>query len=358
MSIRVIAEAGVNHNGNLDMALALVDEAAKAGADYVKFQTFRASAIASAGAPKAPYQLAGTDAGESQLDMLKRLELDEAAHRALIKRCDERSIKFLSTPFDLGSLDLLTGPLRQKLIKLPSGEITNAPLLVAAGRSGADIILSTGMSTLEDVREALGALAYGFAGDRSLTPNRDTFHCALTSDAGKAALKSKVTVLHCTTDYPTRFQDVNLRAMVSMGTSFDIPVGYSDHTPGIAVSLAAAALGAKVIEKHFTLDRSLPGPDHKASLEPAELRALVEGVRAVEASLGDGVKLPTFSEMRNMSAARKCVVAARDIKQGERFTTDNLTVKRGNGRVSPFQYWDLQKFVASRAFAADEAIEG
>jgi N-acetylneuraminate synthase len=356
MSVAVIAEAGVNHNGDLGRALALVDAAADAGADFVKFQSFVADELASRQTSKCDYQRATTDAAESQHAMLKRLELDRDAHEWLMARCAERRIRFLSTPFDLPSLRLLTGELGLRLVKIPSGEITNAPLLLAAARTSADIILSTGMSDLDDVRRALGMLAFGYLG-RDERPGADSFAAAFADARGRAMLAGNVTLLHCTSEYPAPFEDVNLRAMDTLREAFGLPVGLSDHSPGINVAVAAAARGAAVIEKHFTLDRALPGPDHKASLEPGELKTMIEGIRQIERALGDGRKVPAPSEIKNIAAARKCLVARRAIQAGEAFSEDNLAVKRAGGGIAPDRYWDWLGRVATRAYAEDEAIE-
>lgn len=356
MSAVIIAEAGVNHNGDLGRALALVDTAADAGADMVKFQSFVADEVVSRQAPKCDYQRATTDAAETQHAMIKRLELDRAAHERIMARCAERRIRFLSTPFDLPSLRLLTEQLGLRLVKIPSGEITNAPLLLAAAGGGADIILSTGMSDLDDVRRALGVLAFGYLGGGG-KPGADSFAAAFADTQGRAMLAKKVTLLHCTTEYPAPYEDVNLRAMDTLREAFGLPVGLSDHSPGINVAIAAAARGAVMIEKHFTLDRSLPGPDHKASLEPGELKAMVEGIRQVERALGDGRKIPAPSEIKNMAAVRKCLVARRAIRAGEAFSEDNLAVKRAGGGIAPDRYWDWLGRAATRAYAEDEAIE-
>lgn len=349
----IIAEAGVNHNGSLDLALELVDAAARAGADAVKFQTFKAANIASAGAGKAEYQKRTTDGEENQLAMLKRLELDEAAHLVLMGRCRERGIEFLSTPFDLESLDLLL-KLGVSRLKVPSGEITNGPLLLAVGASGLPVILSTGMADPGDIRAALGVLALGMTGGTD--PGEAAFGRALASQAGQKALADRVVLLHCTTEYPAPLQDVNLRAMAAMRQEFGLPVGYSDHTQGLAVPTAAAALGACLIEKHFTLDRGLPGPDHKASLEPGELADMVAAVRAVELALGSPAKVPAPSELKNRPIARKSLVAARAIARGQVFTPENLTVKRPGTGISPLRYWEFLGRTAERNYAADEVI--
>lgn len=354
--VLVIAEAGVNHNGDPDMAARLVEAAAEAGADMVKFQTFRADALATAEAPKAAYQNRTCDVGETQLDMLRRLELGLDAHRALVAQCRRLGIGFLSTPFDLGSVGLLAGDLGLDLLKLPSGEITNAPLLLASARAGARIILSTGMAGLGEVEAALGVLAFGYTRPADAASGVAAFEDAFQSDEGQAALAAKVTLLHCTTEYPCPFDEANLRAMDTLAAAFGLPVGFSDHTEGVAVALAAVARGAMVVEKHFTLDRGLPGPDHRASIEPADLAALVRGIRQVEAALGDGRKRPTVSELPNRRVARKSLVALRPIAAGEPFSTENLGVKRPGGGISPMAYWDWLGRPASRAFAANEMI--
>lgn len=351
----VIAEAGVNHNGDLETALLLVDAAAKAGADAVKFQTFTADAIAAAAAPKAAYQRAGTADGESQLEMLRRLELPRSAHHRLAARCREKGIAFLSTPFDLASLDFLVAEMNLSLLKLPSGEIVNGPLLLAAARSGRDVILSTGMSSLDEVQDALGVLAYGYLGRGEPRSRRD-FEAAFASEAGRAALTARVTLLQCTTEYPAPADEINLRAMATLARAFGVRVGLSDHSAGIAVALAAAALGASVIEKHFTLDRTLPGPDHQASLEPLELAALVHGVRTVEKALGSPEKMATPSERPNQAVARKSLVALKPIPAGAALTPDNLGIKRPGSGLSPMLYWETLGRRASRDFAAGEMI--
>lgn len=353
--IYIIAEAGVNHNGSLDLAIELVDVAAGAGADAVKFQTFRADRLAVVSAPKAEYQKSATGRNESQLDMLRKLELSEHAHLSLLAHCRRRGIHFLSTPFDEQSLDLLTRVIKVHTLKLSSGEITNGPLLLQAARSRRPIILSTGMSTLSDVRNALGVLAFGYT-DRGGRPSLAAFRKAYSSHPGQQALRKKVTVLHCTTEYPAAFRDVNLRAMRTMRDAFGLPVGLSDHTPGIAVSVAAAALGACVIEKHFTLDRGLPGPDHQASLEPEELTDLVRSVRQVEEALGSPKKAPAASERKVRKIARRSIVATVDIRKGEPFTELNLGSKRpGTGRT-PFDFWQLLGKKARRSYRKDDLV--
>ena len=351
----IIAEAGVNHNGSLEMAKKLVEVAADAGADAVKFQTFKADKLVSRLAPKAEYQTRSTGSDESQHEMIRKLELDEHAHEALIEHCKICRIEFLSTPFDLESVDLLTGRFDLPYIKIPSGEITNAPLLLKIAQTGKPVILSTGMSTLGEVEDALGVLAFGYLGN--IGPSIAAFRAANCSAQGQAVLLNKVTLLHCTTEYPAPFEDVNLKVMDTLKSAFGLPVGYSDHTEGIAVPIAAVARGAVVIEKHFTLDRTLPGPDHKASLEPGELKQMVAAIRVVEQGLGSGRKHPTPSELKNMAVARKSLVAACTIRSGELFTEENLAVKRPGNGLSPMKYWELLNRRSGKDFIGDEIIE-
>lgn len=351
----IIAEAGVNHNGSLDRALELVDAASAAGADAVKFQTFKPEAVISRYAMKADYQIQTTGADESQLEMVKKLELDLAAHRQIQERCKQRAIQFLSTPFDLESVDLLVDHLHVSTLKIPSGEITNAPLLLKIAHTGKPVILSTGMSSLAEIEQALGVLAFGFVSPNG-QPSLEGFAAIYLSEAGQRALKEKVSLLHCTTEYPAPFADVNLRAMETMRTAFGLPVGYSDHTEGVAVSVAAVALGATIIEKHFTLDRSLPGPDHKASLELAELALMVNAIRQVEKAMGTGAKIPARSELKNRPIARKSLVASMPIQCGEVFSEVNLAAKRPGAGVSPMRYWEFLGKPAQRDYTEDESI--
>lgn len=355
-STYIIAEAGVNHNGSFDMARKLIDVAAEAGADAVKFQTFNAKNLVSKSAPKADYQVSTTGAEESQFDMIRKLELDESVHRQLILYCQQKGIQFLSTPFDFESVDLLAMTFDLPCLKVPSGEITNGPLLLYVAQAGKPVILSTGMSTLDEVKQALGVLAYGFVSDGQ-KPSREAFQKAFLSAEGQVALRDKVRLLHCTTEYPAPFVDVNLRAMNTLSEVFKLPVGFSDHTSGIAIAIAAAARGAVIIEKHFTLDRNLPGPDHKASLEPEGLGSMVRSIREVEVALGDGVKQPTASELKNLSVVRKSLVAKSGVKAGEVFTAENLDAKRPGGGVSPMEYWDLLGRKAMRDYHQDEKVK-
>jgi len=353
----VIAEAGVNHNGSLERALAMVDAAAKAGATTVKFQTFVPENVASRHADMAGYQERNTGKHQSQLDMLRQLHLDEAAHHRLFEHCRQVGIRFLSAPFDIDSLDFLVDDLHVDCLKIASGEITNAPLLVAAGRSGLPLILSTGMSTLDEVRLALGALAWGMLEPKSPTDVEQEFPLALDEAQASGLLESRATLLHCTTQYPTPLDAVNLRAMQTLASEFGLQVGFSDHTTSISIAVAAVALGATVVEKHFTLDRSLPGPDHAASLEPAELAELILNVRELEQAMGDGVKAIQPTERENLGVARKSIVAANKISAGSRFTAANLGVKRTGTGMSPFRYWSLLDLEATRDYEQDEPID-
>ena len=327
----IIAEAGVNHNGNLDMARRMVHEARRAGADYVKFQTAVPELVISAFAPKAEYQKETTGAAQSQLDMCRAIHLPLCDYAGLKQLCDEEKIGFMSTPFDLVSIDCLI-PLDMDFWKIPSGEITNLPYLRKIGALGKRIIMSTGMATLDEVGCALQVL------EQAGTP------------------RSSVYLLHCTTQYPAPLESVNLRAMDALATLGAAGVGYSDHTVGIEVAVAAVGRGAKIIEKHFTLDRSLPGPDHKASLEPNELAELVAAVRRTESALGSGSKNVADAERPNSEVARKSIVAARNIAQGETFSEENITVKRPGNGISPMLWDSVIGRTATRAFSADELI--
>lgn len=351
----IIAEAGVNHNGDLDAALGLIDAAAEAGADAVKFQTFKAEDVVIPAAAKAEYQKITTGSGETQLDMIRRLELSHDDHWKLVRHATERNIAFLSTPFDPESLRFLTEDLNLAVIKFSSGDITNGPMLLAAAKTNRDIILSTGMSTLEEVEAALAVLAFGYAGVDA-APSEQAFAQALASQVGREALSDHVTLLHCTTEYPAPFADVNLRAMDTLRDAFSLPVGLSDHTTGHAVAVAAVGRGAVMIEKHFTLDRSQSGPDHRASLEPHELTGMVEAIRQVEAAMGDGRKRPMDSEEGNKAVARKSLVTLEAVAKGEVFTERNLGAKRPGDGISPMEYWNLLGRPAGRDYARDESL--
>ncbi len=328
----IIAEADVNHNGSLEQARQLVDVAAEAGADLVKFQTFNADRLVTMTAKKAEYQQNTTDVSEPQHTMIRKLELSREMHEELIAHCRNQGIEFFSTAFDPESVELLH-ELGLPRFKIPSGEITNLPYLRHIGRYGKPVILSTGMATLGEIEAALEVL----------------------EQSGTS--REKITVLHCNTEYPTPMQDVNLRAMLAIREAFRVNVGYSDHTLGIEVPIAAVALGATVIEKHFTLDRTLPGPDHRASLEPDELKAMVAAIRNIEQALGDGIKRPSPSELKNNPIARKSIVASRPIRTGEKLTADNLAVKRPGTGLSPMRWDEVLGRSAIRDFAEDELVE-
>jgi len=331
VSVFIIAEAGVNHNGSVELAKKLIDVANDAGADAVKFQTFKAEKLVSKNAQKAEYQKETSGAGESQFAMIKKLELDLETHKELMAYCKDKEIMFLSTPFDLESIAMLDD-LGLKIFKIPSGEITNLPYLRAIGALKKQIILSTGMATMAEIGAALNILT------QTGTP------------------KQNITVLHANTMYPTPMEDVNLRAMPNIGKTFDVAYGYSDHTLGIEVDIAAVAMGASVIEKHFTLDKTMQGPDHKASLEPHELKAMVQSIRNIELALGSEIKQPSPSEIPNMQVARKSIVAAREIKKGEILTAANLTVKRPGNGMNPMQWDEILGTPAQRDYEVDDLI--
>jgi len=330
-SVLIIAEAGVNHNGSVELAKKLIDKAVFAGADAVKFQTFKAKNVASKNAPKADYQKQTTNSKESQFDMIKKLELDERAHKELITYCKEANIMFLSTPFDLESVDLLN-ELGLQIFKIPSGEITNLPYLRHIGSLNKKVILSTGMSDLKEIGEAIKIL----------------------TNAG--TLKENITVLHANTMYPTPMEDVNLRAMQTIQDKFNVAVGYSDHTLGIEVDIAAVAMGATIIEKHFTIDKTMDGPDHKSSINPEELKAMVSSIRNIEKALGSSIKKPSKSEKPNIIMARKSIVASKSIKKGELFTENNLTTKRPGTGLSPMEWDSVIGKVAKRDYQIDDLL--
>jgi N,N'-diacetyllegionaminate synthase len=327
----IIAEAGVNHNGSIDIAKKMIEVAKECGADAIKFQTFKAENIISKFAPKAEYQKKTTEENESQLEMVKKLELSFEDFVELKKYCDEIGIMFMSTPFDFESIEFLNN-LGMEIFKIPSGEITNLPYLERIGKLNKKIILSTGMADLGEIEDALDVLI-------QLGTHREN-----------------ITVLHCNTEYPTPFEDVNLLAMLTIKEAFKVNVGYSDHTPGIEVPIAAVALVASVIEKHFTLDKNLPGPDHKASLEPDELETMISAIRNVEKTLGSGIKKPSPSEFKNIGIARKSVVAKRKIRKGEVFTEENITVKRPGTGISPMRWYEVIGRAAERDYEKDEVI--
>lgn len=353
--VYIIAEAGVNHNGKRDLAFALVDAAADAGADAVKFQTFDASKLASKSVPKAAYQKGSTDPVESQLAMLQKLELRREWHVELQTYARQKGIEFLSTAFDVGSLAFLV-ELGMPFFKVPSGELTNAPLLWRFARTRKPLILSTGMATLGEVEQGLAIVAHALHAETEPASIDDVWRFWSRADY-RASLADHVTLLHCTSQYPTPFAEVNLRGMDTLAEAFGLVVGYSDHTEGILIPLAAVARGAKVIEKHFTLDRELPGPDHKASLEPGELSQMVRNIRALAVALGDGSKSPQPSEWNTRQAARQQIVAARDIQAGAIFMREDLTTARCGHGMSPIDLWGLVGSRAGRSFSAGEVLE-
>ena len=327
----IIAEAGVNHNGSIDLAKKLIDVASESGADAVKFQTFKATNLVSKNAQKADYQKETTDKTESQFDMIKKLELDIDTHKELMTYCKTKNIMFLSTPFDHDSIELLND-LGLDIFKIPSGEITNLPYLRHVGKLNKKVVLSTGMADIGEIEDALDILIQS------------------------GTKKESITVLHANTMYPTPMEDVNLKAMVTIGNTFNIAYGYSDHTLGIEVDIAAVAMGASCIEKHFTLDKNMEGPDHRASLEPDELKSMVKAIRNIELALGSSIKKASKSEIPNMQIARKSIVAKTDIKKGETLTEENITVKRPGIGISPMRWDEIIGSVALKDYKEDELI--
>lgn len=357
MSVLVIAEAGVNHNGDEEKAFELVDAACAAGADIVKFQTFKAEELVTSTAQQCSYQYKNTGVQESQYEMLKRLELSFDTYSRLYNYCVDKNIQFLSTAFDFGSLKFLTNSLDLQLLKVSSGDLTNAPFLLEHARTGCDLIVSTGMASLIDVRRALGVIAFGLLGESDRDASREAFEKAFSSDKGKRLLRQKVKLLHCTTEYPAPMESINLNAMQTLRDKFTISVGYSDHSSGITIPIAATALGAVVIEKHFTLDKNLPGPDHKASLDPDEFFVMVKAIRETSVALGDGEKKPDVTELKNADNVRKSIVASCVIEQGELFSKSNLKVMRPGGGMSPYEYWELLGSPAKKAYCKGDLID-
>ncbi len=351
----IIAEAGVNHNGELEKAFALVDVAADAGADCVKFQTYKAEGLSSRHAAMAGYQKKNTGADEAQLDMLRRLELSYDDAAKVKAHCEKRGIVFLSTPFEIPSFTFLHEKLGLKTVKIGSGDMTNAPLLFEAARNGCRVILSTGMATMDEVRIALDILAHGYI--RKTQPRGLADFAGFSVDAGaRAVLADKVYLLHCTTEYPTPFEHINLRAMETLRAQTPCRVGFSDHSVGIEACVAAVAMGARVLEKHFTLDKNLPGPDHKASLDPVELRALVSAVRNVSKSLGSAEKSPNAAEIKNVPIARKSVLTLRAVQKGEVLDETSLGTKRPESGLKPWLYWDVLGRKAARDLESETMI--
>ncbi len=354
--VYIIAEAGVNHNGSIELAKALIDKAVEAKADAIKFQTFKAKNIIKNDVEKVPYQLKTTAKDETQYQMLKKLELSIEEHQILIDHSQKKGIQLLSTPFDIDSLNLLVHRFRLPFLKISSGDITDAPLLLMAAQSQLPIILSTGMSTLGEVEKALSVLAYGYLSAEAPSSIQD-FENAYHSIDGQKRLREKITLLHCTSEYPAPYTDINLLAMDTLRKSFGLQVGYSDHSIGISIPIAAVARGASIIEKHFTIDKNLPGPDHQASLEPAQLKEMILSIRDVEQALGSPIKAPSLSEIKNRMLVRKSLVVAKPVNKGEIFSKDNLTCKRPEFGISPFEYWNWIGRKAKKVYQQDEEVE-
>ena len=355
MNIYIIAEAGVNHNGRLDAAIELAKEAKKAGADAVKFQSFKTENLVTRDAKKAEYQSKNTANDDSQFEMLKKLELSYAEQTELYHLCNEIGIDFLSTAFDFESLDFLSNQIKIQTLKISSGDLTNGPLLYEFGKTGKNIILSTGMSNLQEIEDALSIIAYGLL--KKEHPSEENFKESFKSTQGQSILKKKVSLLHCTTEYPAPLDEINLRAMKTLKEKFDLKIGYSDHSEGILVSILAASFGAQVIEKHFTLDKNLEGPDHTSSLTTNELKEMIVSIRNIERIMGDEAKKPTKSELKNRPIARKSLVALENIREGQAFIKDNITVKRPGTGVSPIKFWDILNTKSKKAYKKDEVID-
>lgn len=350
----IIAEAGVNHNGQEDLAIELIDKIKQAGADAVKFQLFKASALTTHEAPQAQYQAQNTAKKSSQYEMLRSLELPLSTFEKLKNYAEQQNIDFIVTPFDLDSLTYLTTELLLPILKISSGDVTYGPLLLNAARSNADIILSTGMCTLSEIEQALKILAFGMM--QQGLPTQERIDECYASAYAHELLQQRVKLLHCTSEYPAPFQDVNLKAMDTLSVAFGLPVGFSDHTVGIEVPIAAVARGATIIEKHVTLDKQMPGPDHLASLNILELTQMIQAIRHVELALGDGRKYPRPSEMKNMAVVRRALIANSPIKAGEAFTAQNIAIKRHTGGISPMKYWEWLGRKSEKNYAIDEAI--
>ncbi len=356
-NVFVIAEAGVNHNGDQAIAFNLIDAASDAGADAIKFQTYITDSLVTKTADKAEYQKDTTDPEETQHEMLKRLELNEQVFLELHQRCNEIGIEFMSTPFDSGSLDFLVNTVGVNRLKIASGDLNNGPFLLEFARTGKDVILSTGMGSFAEIESALSVLAYGYLHHISYPNDEIDLRKTYATEEGRAVLREKVKLLHCTTEYPTPIDEVNLNAMSTMSNMYGVPVGYSDHTMGEFVSIAAVARGACIIEKHLTLDRTMEGPDHRASLEPLEMKELVSHVRQVERALGNSIKAPTQSEIRNMVIARKSLVATEHIRRGDIFTNKNLSAKRPGSGMSPMSFWSLVGKRSSREYLVGDLLD-
>ena len=357
MKVYVIAEAGVNHNGDIELAHKLVDEAVKSGADAIKFQTFKAENLTSKKAKKANYQLQTTDNDESQLQMLKKLELSKKDYIDLKSYAENKKIDFITTAFDEESLDFIVNDLKVKKLKIPSGEITNGPFLLSHARSNLDIILSTGMANQHEIKKALDIIAFGYINPDIKVTNIDQFVDAYENKDHIKILRDKVSILHCTTEYPAPLEELNLSAIHTIEENFGVRVGYSDHSEGIIASIVACSFGASIIEKHFTLDRNMKGPDHKASLEPEELKKMIEIIRKTGGMIGNGIKKPSLSETKNIEIVRKSIVTKKKITKGELFSENNITTKRPATGLSPMNYWDLLGKISKENYDEDEIIK-
>lgn len=355
MNTFIIAEAGVNHNGSLFLAEKLVDQAKLAGVNAIKFQTFKTENLVTKSAQQAEYQVSNIGETTSQFEMLKKLELTFEEFKSLKVYCDKKQIHFLSTPFDFESVDFLVDELKMDIVKIPSGELTNLPFLHYIATKGKKMIVSTGMATMNEIHEALSFIAYGLAHPERNVQYKDV-QSYYRNEEAKELLKEYVTVLHCTTEYPAPFESINLLAMHDIAQQTGLAIGFSDHSQGIAVPIAAVAQGARVIEKHFTLDKTMPGPDHIASLNPDELKAMTMAIRQVEQSLGDGIKAPDKVELKNKAVARKSLVAIKPIRAGEKFTKENLGVKRPGNGIHPSFYWNYLNRIAKKNYNEDELI--
>lgn len=353
----IIAEAGVNHNGSVELAYELIDAALIAGADAVKFQTFKADKLVTKTASKANYQVKNTNSNDSQFEMIKKLELSQESHIDLAKYCKKKNIAFLSSAFDEESLKFLVETIDVPLLKIPSGEITNAPFILSHARTGKKIVLSTGMCDLTDIENALGIIAFGLIADKNEIPSINKFKEAYYNTNSNKFLKENVVLLHCTTEYPAPLEEINLRVMETFSHAFQLPVGYSDHSDGISIPLAAVAMGATIIEKHFTLDKKMNGPDHAASLEPSQLTEMIKGIRSIEKALGSSIKRPTKSEFSNRIVARKSLIASTNINTGELFSTTNIAILRPGQGISPMLYWDLLEKKSKKNYNAGDLID-
>jgi len=354
--VLIIAEAGVNHNGSVDQAKKMVDIAVEAKADIIKFQTFNTDLCISKNAKKASYQKRSTDKDETQYEMVKKLELSYSEYLNISNYSHKKGIQFISTAFDLPSLDFLSKELNVPFLKIPSGDVLNGPLLLNAAKTGKKIILSTGMCSLGDIEMALGVLAFGYINDNKAKPSLESFKSSYYSDLGRKFLEENVTLLHCTTEYPAPFNEVNLKAMNTLKVAFNLNVGLSDHSEGIVVPIGAVAMGAKVIEKHFTIDKNMEGPDHQASLSPSELKNMIQSIRKIEESLGETIKIPRTSEQKNMQIAKKTLVSTRKILKGEILKEEDIAFKRAGGGIDPINFWNMVGSKAIKNYDIDDVI--